>query len=210
MRGDESLADDLVVGHGRVRGRVALLLRSTERQPFCSLDFFDTYLPFPSVDLATGRRQEGKSPWFDAIHVHVLYGWPSCFHHRVGSMCQSRVSCPGETNLRPSHCGKATTPYSVAWQVFYPRVTPSGKAPGQLPVCPLISRRVHFSSPGKLTPGTVSRGLFGLGVCCRTAPRSMSGPVHGRVSSFCGRVTRFYHRVDSPYVYPPRQAPITG
>jgi hypothetical protein len=33
MRGDESLADDLIVRMGRVRGRVALLLRSTERKP---------------------------------------------------------------------------------------------------------------------------------------------------------------------------------
>ena len=32
-RGVESLADDLVVRNGRVRSRVALLLRSSERQP---------------------------------------------------------------------------------------------------------------------------------------------------------------------------------
>ena len=159
MRGDESLADDLVVGHGRVRGRVALLLRSTERQPFCSLDFFDTYLPFPSVDLATGRQQEGKSPWFDATHVHVLCGWPSCFHHRVGCMCQAGSAARGR-QIRGLATGEAATPYSVAWQVFHPRVTPLGRAPGQLPVCPLIFRRVHFSSPGKLIPGTISRGPF--------------------------------------------------
>ena len=33
MRGGESLAYDLIVWRGRVRGRVALLLRSTERKP---------------------------------------------------------------------------------------------------------------------------------------------------------------------------------
>jgi hypothetical protein len=39
MRGDESLAYDLTVRVGRVRGRVALLLRSTERKPLARLDF---------------------------------------------------------------------------------------------------------------------------------------------------------------------------
>ena len=33
MRGDKSFAYDLLVRPGRVSGRVALLLRSTERQP---------------------------------------------------------------------------------------------------------------------------------------------------------------------------------
>ena len=39
-RGDKSLAYDLIAWSGRVSGRVALLLRSAERQPGYHLDFF--------------------------------------------------------------------------------------------------------------------------------------------------------------------------
>ena len=40
-RGDKSLAYDLIVWSGRVSGRVALLLRSAERQPVIyHLDFY--------------------------------------------------------------------------------------------------------------------------------------------------------------------------
>ena len=38
MRGVESFAYDLIVLHGPVSSRVALLLRSTEGKPFRSLD----------------------------------------------------------------------------------------------------------------------------------------------------------------------------
>ena len=41
-RRDQSLADDLDVGPGRVSTRVALLLRGAERKPVCPLDLIKT------------------------------------------------------------------------------------------------------------------------------------------------------------------------
>lgn len=45
MRGDKSFAYDLIVWPGRVSGRVALLLRSTERKPVRQLDLLRKLSP---------------------------------------------------------------------------------------------------------------------------------------------------------------------
>jgi hypothetical protein len=42
----EAFAYDLNVVRGPVSGRVALLLRSTEGKPLCTLAFFERNLPF--------------------------------------------------------------------------------------------------------------------------------------------------------------------
>jgi hypothetical protein len=86
MRGDESLAYDLTVRVGRVRGRVALLLRSTERKPLARLDFlrvrpFGRILP-PSEG---GRSDlwEGVEGGEGLVGRSMPGGGAAAVHHRV-------------------------------------------------------------------------------------------------------------------------------
>ena len=58
LRRDKSFADDLVVRHGRVRCRVALLLRAAERKPFTS-DLLRDYTSPPLVIRPEGLTLKG-------------------------------------------------------------------------------------------------------------------------------------------------------
>ena len=60
MRGDKSFAYDLIVWPGRVSGRVALLLRSTERKPVCQLDLLSRLSPI--CGSLHGRFRGGRHP----------------------------------------------------------------------------------------------------------------------------------------------------
>lgn len=58
MRGDKSFAYDLLVRPGRVSGRVALLLRSTERKPVAGKiceSFSSLLLPISGVTMSVRR-----------------------------------------------------------------------------------------------------------------------------------------------------------
>lgn len=79
-RGDESFADDLAVQHGRVMGRVALSLRSHERQPSLP-DLF--LLPIDGVALRAAI--EGvvvQEPSLHQLRRLVMMSspvtWPGC------------------------------------------------------------------------------------------------------------------------------------
>ncbi len=79
MRGGESLAYDLIVWRGRVRGRVALLLRSTERKPpagqILGQDFVEIFLQIcPHLMLAIRKLEEGGKYLVEIFKIN---------HHRV-------------------------------------------------------------------------------------------------------------------------------
>lgn len=87
MRGDESLAYDLTVRVGRVRGRVALLLRSTERKPLARLDFsrvrpFGRILP-PSEGGRSDLWKGGVKGGEGLVGRSMPGGGATAVHHRV-------------------------------------------------------------------------------------------------------------------------------
>jgi hypothetical protein len=69
MRGDKSFAYDLLVRPGRVSGRVALLLRSTERKP------------------VAGKICEKFSPHQCTTLCEVLEGNEGDFSYGMGLLC---------------------------------------------------------------------------------------------------------------------------
>lgn len=79
MRGDGSLAYDLNVSRGRVRGRVVLSLRSAERKPICELDLYGCTLGAPPPLMGRYMRsfEGGDSGFFQPPRPFYLIGGSS-------------------------------------------------------------------------------------------------------------------------------------
>ena len=102
-RRDQSLADDLDVGPGRVSTRVALLLRGAERKPVCPLDLINTPHQFRGRHArfwrGASRGRGGLEEYFqsaaspepghpravEAVHTQDMPGWPPYPQPKTGS-----------------------------------------------------------------------------------------------------------------------------